>query len=163
MKWVITQVSIASSPSTKSKCATFFRGAFAVTKLQLSAYFQILIKCMLEFLVSTWFRLSSTTSSKNVTERARISYQIILMWQRNYFEAFTHMIRHNKHLYLVERKWKMWKQWKHFLPHFPVLMIFTLLPNMSASKSVTVSCVWQKNIMYNKSGLAGDWRNNLQR
>lgn len=34
---------------------------------------------------------------------------------------------------------------------------------MSARRSVTVSWVWLKNMMYNKSGLAGDWRNNLQR
>jgi hypothetical protein len=34
--------------------------------------------------------------------------------------------------------------------------IFTLLPNINASKRVTVNWVWQKNMMYNKSGFAGD-------
>lgn len=42
-------------------------------------------------------------------------------------------------------------------------VIFTLLPNIKASRSVTVSWVWQKNMMNSKSGLAGDWRNNLRR
>lgn len=39
----------------------------------------------------------------------------------------------------------------------------TLLPKMSASSSVTVSCVWQKKMIYSRSGLAGDCRNNLCR
>lgn len=38
---------------------------------------------------------------------------------------------------------------------------FTLLPNIKTSSSVTVSCVWQKNMIYNKSGFAGDCKNNL--
>lgn len=41
-------------------------------------------------------------------------------------------------------------------------MYLTLLPNIRHSSNVTVSWVWQKNMMYNKSGLAGDCRNNLQ-
>ncbi|KYN39869.1 hypothetical protein ALC56_05637 [Trachymyrmex septentrionalis] len=39
--------------------------------------------------------------------------------------------------------------------------IFNIL-KMKQSSNVTVSWVWQKNMMYNKSGLAGDCRNNLQ-
>lgn len=42
-------------------------------------------------------------------------------------------------------------------------MLFTLLPNISASRRVTVNWVWQKKMMYNKSGLAGDWRKSLKR
>ncbi|KYQ59948.1 hypothetical protein ALC60_01045 [Trachymyrmex zeteki] len=36
------------------------------------------------------------------------------------------------------------------------------ISKMKQSSNVTVSWVWQKNMMYNKSGLAGDCRNNLQ-
>lgn len=36
-----------------------------------------------------------------------------------------------------------------------------MLPKISASRSVTVSWVWLKNMMYSRSGLAGDCRNNL--
>ncbi|KYN12940.1 hypothetical protein ALC57_15005 [Trachymyrmex cornetzi] len=36
------------------------------------------------------------------------------------------------------------------------------ISKIKQSSNVTVSWVWQKNMMYNKSGLAGDCRNNLQ-
>lgn len=45
----------------------------------------------------------------------------------------------------------------------PIPSTRTLLPKMSASSSVTVSCVWQKKMIYSRSGLAGDCRNNLCR
>ena len=38
----------------------------------------------------------------------------------------------------------------------------TLLAKMRQSKMVIVSWLWQKKIMYNRSGLAGCWRKNLK-
>jgi hypothetical protein len=35
-------------------------------------------------------------------------------------------------------------------------MLFTLLPNISTRRRVIVNWVWPKNMMYNKSGFAGD-------
>jgi len=39
----------------------------------------------------------------------------------------------------------------------------TLLPKIRARSRVTVSCVWQKKMMYSKSGLAGDCRKSLNK
>lgn len=102
------------------------------------------------------FDVSCLQPKKNATECAKISYQIILMRQRNYCEAFTHM---NQTQYEA-KAWGNSTALKMSL--IPSFKIFTLLPNISASKSVTVNWVWEKNMMYNKSGLAGDWRNNLR-
>jgi len=38
-----------------------------------------------------------------------------------------------------------------------------LLPKIRARSRVTVSCVWQKKMMYSKSGLAGDCRKSLNK
>ena len=40
-------------------------------------------------------------------------------------------------------------------------LVFTLLANMRTRRSVVVSCVCENMMMYIKSGLAGDCRNNL--
>lgn len=42
-------------------------------------------------------------------------------------------------------------------------MKLTLLPKMRTSKSVVVSCVCENMMIYIKSGLAGDCRNNLKK
>lgn len=44
---------------------------------------------------------------------------------------------------------------------FYVCRSLTLLPKIKTNNSVTVNCVWQKNMMYNKSGFAGDCKNSL--
>ncbi|KYM97733.1 hypothetical protein ALC62_11594 [Cyphomyrmex costatus] len=76
---------------------------------------------------------------------------------------FHNKINLTEQLYLVKRECTASDTTLHRDQRIQSYLQFIFnIPKMEQSSNVTVSWVWQKNMMYNKSGLAGDCRNNLQ-